>query len=219
MITRKYRVVIELFLAAFAAVSLNVICLASLHANEPATFGDVVFGIEQAGIVYGLLFIVLLILTFLKRFSLIKYIIYLFVALMSVNLIQNLIILIMNPSIQKQPIAILVDAGLIWVSGLLIFALWYWMIDSGGPIARSKEYIEKKFDFLFAQYQANLPGRPDWKPEYIDYVFLSFFTSSSFAPADVLPLSRKVKFIMMCQATLSLVIIGMVVSRAVSLLN
>lgn len=219
ILLRRYRVIVELLLAAFVAVVLNVICLTSLHANEPATFRDVLFGLQQASVIYGVLFLVIIFLTVIKKLSFIKYVIYLLIAIMSVSLITNLVQLMVNPAIQKDPIAILMDAALIWVSALLIFALWYWMIDCGGPIARSKEYLESKFDFLFAQFQANLPGRPAWKPEYIDYVFLSFFTSSSFAPADVLPLTRKVKLVMMCQATLSLVIIGMVVSRAVSLLN
>ena len=138
---------------------------------------------------------------------------------MSFVLLHNLLVLILNSDIQSQPITILIDAGLIWVSGLLIFALWYWIIDGGGPIQRDRDYDVAKIDLLFPQLQTHLKNRKEWKPQYLDYFFFSYFTSSSFAPADTLPLTKRVKVLMMLQASLSLVIIGMVVSRAISLLN
>lgn len=217
--THHYKIIAELLLATFVAAFLNVVCLASLHANEPATFGDVVWGLEESVFAYGTLLVTGIIFAFLKKYRVINFVIFLLISIMSFVLLHNLVVLILNSDIQSQPITILIDAGLIWVSGLLIFALWYWIIDGGGPIQRDRDYDVAKIDLLFPQLQTHLKNRKEWKPQYLDYFFFSYFTSSSFAPADTLPLTKRVKVLMMLQASLSLVIIGMVVSRAISLLN
>lgn len=215
----RLKIIIELFLATFTAAFLNIVCLTSLHANEPATFGDIVFGLEESIFVYTIILLIGIVFAFFKKYKFIYMVVILLVSIMSFDLMHNLFILLMNPDIQRQPVTILIDAGLIWVSGLLIFALWYWIIDGGGPLSRDHDYDPAKIDLLFPQLQTHLKNRGEWKPQYLDYFFFSYFTSSSFAPADTLPLTKRVKVLMMFQATLSLVIIGMVVSRAVSLLN
>lgn len=134
------------------------------------------------------------------------------------QIIINLYLLIVNHHISDNGKAILSDALLIWVVSLVVFSLWYWLIDKGGPLARYNE-SDSPYDLLFPQYQTDIPGWKNWKPKVLDYFFFSFFTSTGFSPADTLPLSKRVKFLMMIEAFISLIIIGMVVSRAISLLN
>ena len=111
------------------------------------------------------------------------------------------------------------DASLILFSSLGVFAFWYWLIDRGGPIMREIESDDYRYDLLFPQYQSKIPGWEKWKPNFWDYYVFSFFTSTGFSPADTLPLSISAKVLMMLEASISLIIIGMVISRALSLIQ
>jgi uncharacterized membrane protein len=95
-------------------------------------------------------------------------------------------------------------AILVWVMLVLTFALWYWLIDDGR-------------DFFFPQKDnADFPG---WSPNFIDYLFLGFTTSTAFSPTDVLPASRRAKMLVMAQSSLSLATVAIVAARAVNVLN
>lgn len=144
---------------------------------------------------------------------------YLLLTLMLLNIVANLYLLIINPKISDNGVAILTDASLIWIVSLVVFSLWYWIIDRRGPIARELESEDTRYDLLFPQYQAKIPGWEHWQPKFLDYLFFSFFTSTGFSPADTLPLTKRVKLLMMTEATISLIIIGMVISRAISLIG
>ncbi len=146
------------------------------------------------------------------------YAFYLLLACITVDIFFNLYIIIINPKVNDNGLAILIDATLIWAITLLTFTIWYWLIDKNGPIARIDPDNKHRIDLLFPQYQTQIKGWEIWHPEFVDYFFLSFFTGTSFAPADTLPLSRRIKLLMMLEAFLSLTIIGMVLSRAVSLI-
>lgn len=151
-----------------------------------------------------------------KRYFMIPF--FALLAFLTLYIFTNLYLVIIDPHVNDNGAVILTDAAMIWIVSLLVFSLWYWTIDRGGPIARVLG-ANKKMDLLFPQTQTKVPGWEEWKPHYIDYVFFSFFTSTGFSPADTLPLSKKVKFLMMVEASISLVIIGMVASRAISLLQ
>jgi uncharacterized membrane protein len=113
---------------------------------------------------------------------------------------------------------LLLTGGAIWVTNILVFALWYWELDRGGPVARMQA-IRVYPDFLFAQMQNPELAPDDWEPRFIDYLYLSFTNAAAFSPTDVLPLSRWAKLTMLLQSAVSLVTVALVVARAVNTLR
>jgi uncharacterized membrane protein len=116
------------------------------------------------------------------------------------------------------PAALLGTGGAIWLTNVLAFALLYWELDGGGPGDRLSGPAAAP-DLAFAQTQnPELPG-PDWRPEFVDYLFVAFTTGTSFGPADVAVLSRRMKVAVMTQAAVALVVVVLVVARAVNVLG
>lgn len=114
--------------------------------------------------------------------------------------------------------ALLQDAALIWVTNVLVFALWYWEVDGGGP-AKRQPGRHASTDFYFPQQQQDDDGVVEgWSPGFIDYLFLAFNTSTAFSPTDTLVLSRRVKVLMMMQASISLVVVAVLAARAINTL-
>jgi hypothetical protein len=113
----------------------------------------------------------------------------------------------------------LVYAGMaLWLTNVLLFGLWYWEIDRGGPLARRTGATTAP-DFLFPQ-MADSRWAPDgWAPELIDYLYVSFTNATAFSPTDTMPLTPMAKSLMSAQALAALVTIGLVVARAVNILN
>jgi hypothetical protein len=101
---------------------------------------------------------------------------------------------------------LLLDAANIWATNVVVFALWFWSLDRGGPAARGI-ISEAKSDFLFTQQQAGVVDRDqfkDWSPGFIDYLFLAFTNSTAFSPADTFPVTSRAKLLMMGEAAISL---------------
>ncbi len=112
---------------------------------------------------------------------------------------------------------LLQSAGLIWILNILVFALWYWEVDDGGPLRRlRKRTTPQTPDILFPQ-QARHDG-PPWKPGFVDYVFLAFCFSTALSPADSMPLTRRAKLLMMAQALISALVLVLLVSRSVNII-
>jgi uncharacterized membrane protein len=112
----------------------------------------------------------------------------------------------------------LIVAGmLIWLTNFLIFALWYWEIDRGGPGRRAAGH-DGPPDFLFPQMSDDRIEPVDWRPKFIDYLYVSLTNATAFSPTDTMPLTAMAKSIMGVQSIVSLVTIGLVVSRAVNIL-
>ncbi|QLJ02251.1 DUF1345 domain-containing protein [Streptomyces sp. NEAU-sy36] len=108
--------------------------------------------------------------------------------------------------------------GVIWFTNVIVFALWYWESDRGGPMARVRG--ERQYaDFLFVQMQNPELAPADWEPEFLDYLYLSFTNATAFSPTDVMPLSRWAKMLMLLQSSVSLVTVVLVVARAVNILK
>jgi Protein of unknown function (DUF1345) len=105
-----------------------------------------------------------------------------------------------------------------WVVNVLLFGLWYWQLDGGGPIARPTT-PPHELDFLFPQQTEPVLMEGGWQPTFIDYLFVSFTNAAAFSPTDTLPLSRWAKMLMLAQAALSLSLAVMVVARAVNILR
>jgi hypothetical protein len=133
------------------------------------------------------------------------------------------VFLLVSPSVADlSALELLRGALLLWASNILTFALWYWEVDGGGPVRRLLRGSPPSTDFAFPpQQQAALSGQKDldWSPQLIDYLFLAFTSSSTFGPTDTLVMARRAKILMMLQASLSLLIFGGVVARAVGNLH
>ena len=130
----------------------------------------------------------------------------------AVHLLQKLI----DGSI-RSPASLLAFGGSIWLTNMVVFSLWYWEFDRGGPGARA-EAIDPYPDFLFPQMTDPAFSPSDWKPTYFDYLFTSYTNASAFSPTDVMPLTRWAKMLMMVQSATSLTTVGLVIARAVNIL-
>jgi len=124
----------------------------------------------------------------------------------------------------ETPERLLLSAGALWFTNVLVFALWYWHLDAGGPHQRDKAARYAPDAFLFPQMtmtdgQQAVSGMSDWSPGFMDYLFLAFNTSTALSPADTAALSRWAKFLMMIQATISLTVIAVLAARAINTLN
>ncbi|CAB4956176.1 unannotated protein [freshwater metagenome] len=114
--------------------------------------------------------------------------------------------------------ALLGTAAAIWLTNVIVFSLWYWELDRGGPAARAHG-VHDRPDFVFAQMLAPEVAGADWEPTYTDYLYLSFTNATAFSPTDTMPFVTWAKLTMMLQSSVSLVTLVVVISRAVGLLN
>ncbi|MBN9275037.1 MAG: hypothetical protein J0J15_33280 [Mesorhizobium sp.] len=113
---------------------------------------------------------------------------------------------------------LLVDALNIWVTNVIVFALWFWSTDRGGPptcglVKRAEA------DFLFPQMSLNDRDMRGWLPGFVDYLFLAFTNATAFSPTDTMPLTPRAKLLMMAEAMISLLTIALVAARAVNILT
>ena len=107
----------------------------------------------------------------------------------------------------------------IWCANVIVFALWFWQLDSGGPMSRWQASELRAGDFLFPQQASPEIARANWRPAFLDYLYLSFTNSTAFSPTDTMPLTQMTKVLMSAQALTSLLTIGLVVARAVNILQ
>ena len=137
-------------------------------------------------------------------------------------LVASLVLLIRSlPEHRILPVHLLQSAGSLWVSNVVVFAAWYWKLDAGGPYVREKGERHEDGAFLFPQMALHResPAKPlRWHPHFIDYLFLSFNTSTALSPTDTQVLSRWAKALMMLQSLISLTIIVLLAARAVNIL-
>lgn len=113
--------------------------------------------------------------------------------------------------------SLLAGALSIWVTNVLVFSLWYWEVDLGGPLRRTEG--GRYPDFQFPQSTPSSLAPPDWRPKYLDYLFTAFTNAAAFSPADTLPLTRRAKGLMTFQAATSMLTVVLVASRAVNILK
>ena len=113
----------------------------------------------------------------------------------------------------------LLRAGIhMWCMNVLVFALWFWELDNGGPLARSAAPPVGR-DFLFPQQTLEEFTSARWQPRFLDYLYLSFTNATAFSPTDAMPLSRWAKMLMLVEAAASLLLAIMVAARAVNILK
>jgi uncharacterized membrane protein len=119
----------------------------------------------------------------------------------------------------KTQANLLLRAGIhMWCMNVLVFALWFWMLDGGGPVERRLEKHRQR-DFLFPQQTMAEQAGGRWQPGFIDYLYVSFTNATAFSPTDTMPLSHWSKLLMMAESVASLLLAIMVVARAVNILH
>ncbi|HET7637593.1 MAG TPA: hypothetical protein VFK47_02540 [Ktedonobacteraceae bacterium] len=133
--------------------------------------------------------------------------------LSTLALVVGVALLILTLPTDRHATNLLRSAALLWSFNILVFALWYWELDGGGPWKRHLSGHHAA-DFLFPQ-QVN--GK-SWVPHFLDYLFIAFTGATALSPADTMPLTQKAKALMMLEAVLSLTTIGILVARAVNIL-
>jgi hypothetical protein len=113
---------------------------------------------------------------------------------------------------------LILSGVLIWLTNFVIFALWYWELDRGGPGRRAAGH-DGPPDFLFPQMNDDRIQPLNWRPMFIDYLYVALTNAAAFSPTDTMPLSPMAKSVMGAQSLVSIVTIGLIVSRAVNILQ
>jgi len=142
----------------------------------------------------------------------------------TLGLIISVVLLIEAlPEHKETPTELLLSAASLWFTNILVFALWYWRLDAGGPHGRDQRQGHSRGAFLFPQMtmlpQAkSVAAQEKWSPNFVDYLFLAFNTSTAFSPTDAPVLARWAKVLMMVQSIISLTVIALLGARAVNIL-
>jgi hypothetical protein len=148
----------------------------------------------------------------------------LFLSIIIVNALFTLALLIhisalmavLFGSVAEAVRALIIDVVLMAAANILIFSIWYWIIDPPG--VDNIPGADQPWHFLFPQRGASLPHYEKWVPHYTDYLFVAFTTSFAFSPTDVMPLTRRAKMLMMLQAAISIVTLTGIASSAINIL-
>ena len=144
--------------------------------------------------------------------------------IITLALIGSVILLVRALPTHREPASqLLRSGGLLWLTNVMVFALWYWRLDGGGPSLRHKQKKFGSTSFLFPQMQIPHDERDQfecvrWRPHFIDYLFVAFTQSSTFGPTDAPLLARWAKVLAMTQISISLTIVVLLISRAVGVL-
>jgi hypothetical protein len=123
--------------------------------------------------------------------------------------------LIKGHGVSQSATKLLASGGIVWLGNNLAFGMLYWLIDSGGPVARSR-HPTIPVDFAFTQQLSPELAPPGWRPVFLDYLHLGFTNATAFSPTDVMPLSHRAKYAMIVQSTVALALVGLIVARAVN---
>jgi len=122
--------------------------------------------------------------------------------------------LINGTGVSQSPSHLLASGGIVWLGNNLAFGLLYWLMDGGGPLARTRN--PAPVDFAFTQQMSPELAPPGWRPVFLDYLHLGFTNATAFSPTDVMPLTHRAKYAMLVQSTVALALFGLVVARAVN---
>jgi hypothetical protein len=179
------------------------------------------FSVGPRWLVFAVIFVLLIPIGFSyrrERYDVTKILTLIAIGVITLALIGSLGLLIEGlPQHKDPPRTLLTSAALLWFTNVLVFALWYWKLDAGGPLGRD-QHGGSKSSFLFPQMTRQDEVSQAWSPVFLDYLFLAFNTSTAFSPTDTSVLSRWAKVLMMVQSLISLSIIALLAARAVNVL-
>lgn len=139
--------------------------------------------------------------------------------LMSAANLSSLIVVVHSLIVGSSSLSglqLLASAIAIFATNIIVFALWYWEIDSPGLTRRRWSARDKDFQFTQQHIKDEFPN---WKPEFLDYLYLSITNAINFAPADTKPLTRSAKLLMSTQALISVFTLAVVIARSVSIIG
>lgn len=170
--------------------------------------------------IYSVLILLCIVALISKKMRLLDTTLFVTTTLMTLLLIGDVILLVYELPKENNGMMILFNSFLIWLTNLVIFSIWYWNLDRGG-VNKRHPGVEPSIsaDLVYPQEESKLIGWKSWKPSYLDYLYLSFYSSMAFTPTDTLVLSQKMKFLLMIQASLSLVVLAMIAARAISIIH
>jgi hypothetical protein len=140
-------------------------------------------------------------------------------ALLVLGDILNLLALARQAFFLSRPTAaleLLFTGAILWVMNVLIFGIFYWLLDGGGPDLRALGEA-KRPDFMFPQQVDPDTAPIGWYPSFGDYLYLAFTAATSFGPTDAMPYTRRAKAAMAVEGALALITLGVIIARAVSL--
>jgi hypothetical protein len=139
-------------------------------------------------------------------------------AVLTLGLFFNMVTLVdvLRGVVSEDVKTLLWDVVLLAVANILIFSIWYWIIDPPGVDGSVRD--DEPWDFLFPQRAQSIPCYENWQPRYTDYIFLAFTASFAFSPTDTLPLTRRAKMLMLAQATLSIITLTAIASSALNIM-
>jgi uncharacterized membrane protein len=113
---------------------------------------------------------------------------------------------------------LILSGVVLWATNVLIFAVWYWEMDRGGPVHRFL-HPQTLPDFQFPQMENPKLAPERWRPGFVDYLYTSLTNATAFSPTDTMPLTQSAKIVMGFQSVAALVTVGLVVARAVNILG
>jgi hypothetical protein len=146
---------------------------------------------------------------------------------LTLSMVYSLVMLVVGLLHHAESAPLLLrSATVLWFANVIVFAAWYWRLDAGGPHARDGRKAHMEGAFLFPQMSVDAPGRKgvslaeaeNWRPGFIDYLAVSFYTCTAFSPTDTLVLTRWAKLLMMIQAAMAFGTVILLTARAVNLL-
>ena len=150
-----------------------------------------------------------------------KYATWVLLAAMTIDNTLSAILLdirIISGEVSNKAAILLGSGAAIFVTNTIVFGIWYWELDRGGPFARRAG--ERPYpDFMFPQMDNPKVAKPDWRPTFADYLYVSVTNVMAFSPTDTMPLSRWAKMMMAVQAMVALSTAGLVIARAVNVLG
>src|ERR1700687_2857851 len=139
--------------------------------------------------------------------------------IITIAMTASLILLVRGiPQHLETPKALLRSASALWITNILVFALWYWKLDAGGPLRRDRPDGFSNSSFLFPQMLSRKEEDWSWQPNFVDYLFLAFNTSTAFSPTDTAVLSRGATLAMLGLLLVFLLFFALAASRAVNFL-
>jgi hypothetical protein len=168
--------------------------------------------------VRGSLLLMVLVLWIMNRKQLLFKVIILTNTVFTLGLLLNMVSLldILRGVVYQKVESLLLDVILLAIANILLFSIWYWLIDPPGVDGSVRD--DEPWDFLFPQRAQTIPNYENWVPRYTDYIYLAFTTSFAFSPTDTLPLTRRAKLFMLLQSTISIITLTAIAGAAINIL-
>jgi uncharacterized membrane protein len=139
------------------------------------------------------------------------------VSLVNVVLLVRLIDFLVNGG-KVGGHALILSGAVLWATNVLLFAVWYWEMDRGGPVTRFLQ-PDALVDFQFPQMENPQYAPKGWRPGFLDYLYMSLTNATAFSPTDTMPLTHTAKTVMAAQSVTALLTVGLVIARAVNILG